>query len=137
MAAELVRFLSQVDVYSVACRCGAVARERLGLRGKLKRRLYEAVCNPLLQAMMLNQVGRESNIFVGLCVGHDTISVTTQSILPNRRKNSSSHLPNHPANLWKRLTSPFSIPLLKPSDTKVPLSPRAYHQLRIAVGKLL
>jgi len=64
-----------LDVYSVACKCGAVDKTKIGLeeKDKLKPGLYEPMCNPVLQAMVLNHVGTELNIVVGLCVGHDTL----------------------------------------------------------------
>jgi len=34
---------------------------------------YEAMCNPIAQAQLLNQSGTEFNIVVGLCVGHDSL----------------------------------------------------------------
>ena len=63
------------EVYSVACKCGAVDKTRIGLReeDKIKPGRYEPICNPVLQAMLLNHVGTELNVVVGLCVGHDTI----------------------------------------------------------------
>ena len=31
------------------------------------------MCNPILQAKLLNRQGTELNIVVGLCVGHDSL----------------------------------------------------------------
>ena len=31
------------------------------------------ICNPILQAKMLNEEGTDLNVVVGLCVGHDTL----------------------------------------------------------------
>jgi len=64
-----------LEVYSVACKCGAVDKTRIGLKeeDKIKPGHYEPICNPVLQAMLLNHVGTELNVVVGLCVGHDTI----------------------------------------------------------------
>ena len=33
----------------------------------------ESVCNPVGQAKVLNEVGTEMNVIVGLCVGHDML----------------------------------------------------------------
>lgn len=64
-----------LDVYSVACKCGSIDKTRIGFEEKDKRKpgRYEPICNPVLQAMILNYVGTELNVVVGLCVGHDTI----------------------------------------------------------------
>jgi len=35
--------------------------------------VFEAACNPILQAEMLNRAGAQVNIIVGLCIGHDML----------------------------------------------------------------
>ncbi|MDW7969726.1 MAG: DUF1847 domain-containing protein [Sulfolobales archaeon] len=63
------------EVYSVCCKCGGFDKTLLGLNEdqKLKPYTHESICNPILQADLLNYVGTELNVVVGLCVGHDTI----------------------------------------------------------------
>ena len=31
------------------------------------------MCNPILQARLLNQAGTDLNVVIGLCVGHDSL----------------------------------------------------------------
>lgn len=66
-----------LTVYSVACKCGSIDKTWVGLReeDKLNPGLHESICNPVLQAMLLNHVGTELNVVVGLCVGHDSIFI--------------------------------------------------------------
>ena len=48
----------------------------LGIPKQLKIRdpeKFEAACNPLLQAEILNQRGTDFNLLIGLCVGHDML----------------------------------------------------------------
>ena len=40
------------------------------IKGKDK---FEAACNPLLQAELLNRAGTDFNVLVGLCMGHDML----------------------------------------------------------------
>ena len=47
--------LNGFDVYGVACKVGPV------------------MCNPILQAKLLNKAGTQLNVVVGLCVGHDSL----------------------------------------------------------------
>jgi uncharacterized metal-binding protein len=63
------------DVVSVACKVGARAKETIGIRDDQKVRVgaFEAMCNPIAQAAVLNAEGTEFNILVGLCVGHDSL----------------------------------------------------------------
>jgi uncharacterized metal-binding protein len=62
-------------VYSVCCKCGGIDKTVIGLReeDKLRPGTHESMCNPITQAELLNHVGTELNIVVGLCVGHDTL----------------------------------------------------------------
>ncbi len=34
---------------------------------------YEVMCNPVAQAMLLNEQKTELNVVIGLCVGHDSL----------------------------------------------------------------
>ena len=63
------------DVVSVSCKCGSVPKkaigvpkEDLGSSGK-----FEAICNPVAQAKLLNHARTDLNILLGLCVGHDAL----------------------------------------------------------------
>ena len=40
---------------------------------KLNPGAFEAMCNPILQAKLLNEQKTELNIALGLCVGHDSL----------------------------------------------------------------
>ena len=78
---DLARTLSGIleshgfEVASAACKNGGVPKERLGLRDedKIRPGTFEAMCNPLSQAELLNDAGCELNIVLGLCVGHDSL----------------------------------------------------------------
>ena len=63
------------EVDSVCCKVGCIDKEKIGLRDeeKIHPGQYESLCNPVGQAMLLNEAGTELNIVVGLCVGHDSL----------------------------------------------------------------
>jgi len=65
------------EMISVVCKTGAVPKEALGLSDKDKVRpgRFEAICNPIAQAELLNKSGTELNIILGLCVGHDSLFI--------------------------------------------------------------
>ena len=77
------RMLSRVlkangfDVASVACKNGSIPKEEIDIADHQKVRpgSYEALCNPIGQAMVLNRDGTDLNIVFGLCVGHDTLFI--------------------------------------------------------------
>lgn len=63
------------QVSSVCCKVGSIPKEEIGLQDgeKVRPGGFEALCNPLAQAQLLNEAGSGLNIAVGLCVGHDSL----------------------------------------------------------------
>ena len=65
-----------LETCSVICSCGAVDKTELGIPSEYKIRnpqKFEAACNPLLQAALLNRARTGFNVIIGLCVGHDML----------------------------------------------------------------
>lgn len=60
------------EVESVCCKVCGVAKEQLGL-DKIDAGRVEAMCNPVGQALVLNNAKTDLNIILGLCLGHDVI----------------------------------------------------------------
>ena len=60
---------------SVMCKCGGVPKEVIGVKDEEKIRIgeFEPMCNPIIQATILNEEDTDFNILVGLCVGHDSL----------------------------------------------------------------
>ena len=63
------------DVISVICKVGRIPKEKIGVRDDQKISIgkFESMCNPILQALILNDEKTEFNVLMGLCVGHDSI----------------------------------------------------------------
>lgn len=63
------------EVHSVCCKCGGIDKTSVGLSesDKLEPGKHESICNPLVQAELLNSIDTQLNLIVGLCVGHDTL----------------------------------------------------------------
>ena len=63
------------EVVSVACKNGSIPKEELGIADheKVRPGQFEALCNPVCQAEMLNAAGCEFNVVLGLCIGHDSL----------------------------------------------------------------
>ncbi|MDR2523201.1 MAG: DUF1847 domain-containing protein [Synergistaceae bacterium] len=66
-----------IGVYGVACKVGAVDKTTIGLaeEKKLSPGVHESMCNPILQAELLNQQETDFNVIIGLCVGHDSLFI--------------------------------------------------------------
>ena len=60
------------EVYSVGCKVGSVLKTEVGIDPKCE---YPGpyMCNPVLQAELLNEAETDLNLVVGLCVGHDSL----------------------------------------------------------------
>ena len=63
--------------YTVLCKVGSVDKTEIGIPDelKVKKGSYEAICNPILQARLLNAQKTDLNVIVGLCVGHDSLFI--------------------------------------------------------------
>ena len=60
------------EVHGVACKVGAVSKTSIGL-DPVQETLGPHICNPILQAKILNEQKTDLNIVIGLCVGHDSL----------------------------------------------------------------
>ena len=60
------------EVYGIACKAGVQKKTSVGIPEKCSK-IGENMCNPILQAKMLNKEKTDLNIVVGLCVGHDSL----------------------------------------------------------------
>lgn len=63
------------QVSSVCCKVGSIPKEEIGLTDaeKIHPGQFEALCNPIAQAKLLNEAGTQLNVLMGLCVGHDSL----------------------------------------------------------------
>jgi uncharacterized metal-binding protein len=74
-ARELCEFFQArgFDTYQVCCKVGGIEKGEIGIEEDQKVRMltHETICNNIAQAFILNEVGTDLNLIVGLCVGHD------------------------------------------------------------------
>lgn len=103
------------DVVNVCCKCGAIPKEEIGLldQEKAKPGTFEPICNPIAQAVILDEAETDLNILLGLCVGHDTL-FTMHSKAPVTTLVAKDRITGHNPNAvlhgtsfyYKRLLSP-------------------------------
>lgn len=60
------------DVCSAVCKVGAFPKSSVGVP-KDKQKTGPIMCNPILQATILNREHTDLNVVIGLCVGHDSL----------------------------------------------------------------
>ena len=58
--------------YSVICKVAGKAKSSIGIPAQCEE-IGAAMCNPILQARLLNQAHTDLNVVIGLCVGHDSL----------------------------------------------------------------
>jgi uncharacterized metal-binding protein len=64
------------QVSSICCKVGSIPKTSIGLTQEetiVPQGGYDPLCNPVGQAGLLNFIGTDLNILVGLCVGHDSL----------------------------------------------------------------
>lgn len=77
------------QVYGVCCKAGATPKTQVGIDERCEA-VGKNMCNPILQAQLLNREQTDLNVVVGLCVGHDGLfyrysqAVTTTLVVKDR-----------------------------------------------------
>jgi uncharacterized metal-binding protein len=74
---------------------------------------HESICNPILQARILNAEKTDLNVIVGLCVGHDSLFIKHSRALVTTLITKDRVLAHNPAGAlytsgfyYQRLLSP-------------------------------
>lgn len=65
------------SVCAVVCKVGGIDKGRADIPENVKCHpgQHESMCNPIVQARILNREQTDLNVIVGLCVGHDTLFI--------------------------------------------------------------
>ena len=58
------------EPYSVLCKVAGKSKSSIGIPQECEN-IGAAMCNPILQARLLNEAHTDLNVVIGLCVGHD------------------------------------------------------------------
>ncbi len=95
-----------LQVESVCCKNCGIDKDVLQLE-KIKPGNFEAMCNPKMQARLLNDAGTELNFIVGLCVGHDMVFTKASAAPVSSLITKDRVLANNPAGAvysryWRR-----------------------------------
>ncbi len=77
------------EVFGIGCKAGEVPKHVVGIPERCES-VGANMCNPILQAQMLNREHTDMNIVMGLCVGHDSLfykyaeALTTTLVVKDR-----------------------------------------------------
>jgi uncharacterized metal-binding protein len=80
-AVKVIEILEQYgfSVNSICCKTGSIGKKEVGVPdenimiSKTKYIIGTITCNPVAQALLLNEAKTDLNCIVGLCVGHDCV----------------------------------------------------------------
>jgi uncharacterized metal-binding protein len=61
------------EVYGAVCKIGSFNKTEVGVPEEDITRTGAVMCNPIMQAEVLNQAETDFNVVMGLCVGHDSL----------------------------------------------------------------
>ena len=61
------------EVYGAVCKIGSFLKTDVGVPEEDITRTGEVMCNPIMQAEVLNEAETDFNVVMGLCVGHDSL----------------------------------------------------------------
>jgi uncharacterized metal-binding protein len=91
-------------VVSVMCKTGGVSKEQAGIGDEEKAgpENFKPMCNPIAQAMLLNEAATEFNVMVGLCVGHDALFLKYAQALTTVLIAKDRALANNPVEAIRR-----------------------------------
>ena len=107
--------LHKLDFFTAICKVGSVDKTEIGLPEKMKVApgRHESICNPILQARILNAEKTDLNVIVGLCVGHDSLFIKHSRALVTTLITKDRVLAHNPAGAlytsgfyYQRLLSP-------------------------------
>jgi uncharacterized metal-binding protein len=72
---EEILSINAFEVVSACCKAGCTSKDLINIeeQDKIFQDTDESMCNPIYQAMLLNEEETEFNILLGLCVGHDSL----------------------------------------------------------------
>lgn len=68
------------EVFGAACKVGTVPKTEVGIPEECCK-IGINMCNPILQAELLNDAKTDLNIIMGLCVGHDSLFIKYSNAL--------------------------------------------------------
>lgn len=60
------------EIHAICCKFSGIDKKDFKLK-QISHERYEALCNSIGQAMVLNDLKTDLNIIVGLCIGHDIL----------------------------------------------------------------
>lgn len=58
--------------YAIICKVAGINKSSIGIPQECEN-IGAAMCNPILQARLLNKAETDLNVVIGLCVGHDSL----------------------------------------------------------------
>jgi len=100
------------EVVGIACKVGAQPKQSVGIDSCCEK-VGVNMCNPIMQARLLNKEKTDLNIVIGLCVGHDSLFYKYSEALCTTLVTKDRVLAHNPAAALYQANAYYSR-LLKP-----------------------
>lgn len=84
------------EVFGAACKVGTVPKTEVGIPEECNK-IGINMCNPILQAELLNDAETDLNVIMGLCVGHDSLFIKYSKALVTSGVTKDRVLGHNPA----------------------------------------
>lgn len=95
------------EVFGVGCKIGAREKTSVGIDPRCEE-VGKSMCNPIMQAKLLNSEKTDYNIVIGLCVGHDSMFYKYSDALCTTLVTKDRVLGHNPAAALYQLKSYYS-----------------------------
>lgn len=112
------------EPYGVVCKVGSHPKEDLGITDdeKVRPGTFEPYCNPVAQALILNEAKTDLNVIVGLCVGHDSLFIKYSDAIVTTLVTKDRVLAHNPCGALYTSSSYYSRLMDKPLFADEPTS---------------
>ena len=95
------------QVYGIGCKVAAQPKTSIGIDKKCESSGVN-MCNPILQARLLNEHHTDLNVVIGLCVGHDSLFYKYSDALATTLVTKDRVLAHNPCAALYQLNSYYS-----------------------------
>ena len=116
--AQILR-INGFEVYGISCKVASQNKTSIGIPEAYTCQTGQVMCNPIMQAKLLNKQNVDLNVVVGLCVGHDSLFYKYANGLTTTLVTKDRVLAHNPAAALYQARAYYKKLLLAPAGGEV------------------
>lgn len=116
--AQILR-INGFEVYGISCKVASQDKTSIGIPEEYTCQTGPVMCNPIMQAKLLNKQNVDLNVVVGLCVGHDSLFYKYANGLTTTLVTKDRVLAHNPAAALYQARAYYKKLLLAPAGGEV------------------